>query len=281
MTQKKRRKAGRPTMFDVQLEMAKLSWAPVLEYLALVTDKSQLEDIPADDDIFHIGVGEKILEYEKIHPKEKIKWLTGKQIKKIHDDMINTFGGELGISDESRLDSLIDRAKNTEIFGQDPYETVIHKAAFLMHQLLRYHQFIDGQKRTGISTAFIFLGLNGYTLWSRSPIEEFHYCIDVAEGKYEVGDITEWISDRIASSDVTRYRLNIIKTLFPFADSINFRCTKCHAFLSPRSFRIKCKKCGTEFDLRLKNVVFTNGINGITIKSKFGLRRIDGVQQPH
>lgn len=262
-------------MFDTQLEMAKLSWAPVLEYLALVTDKSQLEDIPLDEDVHHIGGGEVIIESEKINPNKKIKWLTGTQVKKIHDDMIKTFGGELGISDESRLDALIDRAKNSEIFGQDPYETVIHKAAFLMHSLLRYHQFIDGQKRTGISTAFVFLGLNGYTFWSRYPIEEFHYCIDVAEGKYEVEEITEWISDRIAPSEIADYSPSFIKLFFPYTDSKSFRCTKCHAFLSPRSFRIKCKRCGTEFELRLRNVVFTRGINGIKMESKLGLHRRD------
>jgi len=260
-------------MFDTQLEMAKLSWAPVLEYLALVNDKNELETFKPKDESNHIDTGPIIIQYEKEYPKKTIKWLTGRQIKDIHDDMLNTFGGEPGISDDTKLDALIDRAKNSEIFGEDPYKTIIHKAAFLMHSLLRYHQFVDGQKRTGISTAFIFLGLNGYTFWSRDPIQEFHYCIDVAKGKYEVEDITSWIANRIGFRELERKNPNITKIFLPYADGKSLKCTKCQAYLSPTTFRIKCKRCGTEFELRARNVVFNQGICGPQIECRLGLHR--------
>ena len=48
--------------------------------------------------------------------------------------------------------------------GQDLYLDLFSKAAALMDSLVRNHPFVDGNKRTAITSAGIFLRINGYRL---------------------------------------------------------------------------------------------------------------------
>jgi Zn finger protein HypA/HybF involved in hydrogenase expression len=148
-----------------------------------------------------------------------------------------------------------------------------------MHSLLRYHQFVDGQKRTGVSTAFIFLGLNGYTMWSRNVLEEIHYHIDVAKGKHEVDEIALWLAGRIVPSKFTSK-----SQVFDFIMSISHKqkakfkslhCTNCHNPIKPKTFRLKCPKCGRSFELRLTNVVITKKVKGYDATFILGLHKLE------
>lgn len=273
----KKRKSGRPTQFDIQLEMAKIGWAPVLECLSLLDSQkySSVEDIPLPaEKPFSVNFGERVIEIEKTHPHKKIHWITGREIKKVHDDLINTFGGEMGIADETQLDAIIDRAKSSKIFGYDPLETIVHKAAFLMHSLLRYHQFVDGQKRTGVSTAFIFLGLNGYSFWSRDVLTEVHYCIETAQGEHDVEDITNWLSDRILTCNIAKEKEII--NLFIGNKGFKAQCTnlKCRSQLNIKSYRTKCQKCSREYELKVTHVVRTYGLKP-HVTLNFSLHRLE------
>jgi death-on-curing protein len=275
---KKKAKRGRPTQFETQLEMAKISWAPVLECLSLLDSKKfkSIEDIPIEREMPVINFGQQVLEIESKRNlnDEPIVWISGKQIKKIHDDLINTFGGELGIADESQLDAIIYRAKHSMIFDQDPIPTVVHKAAFLMHSLLRYHQFVDGQKRTGLSTAFIFLGLNGYTFWSRDVLPEVHYCIEIAQGQHEVEEITAWLASRIWKIPETLSPEQTVLSGIVFAKNLKLRCSQCHSFISASSFRIKCSRCGREYELIISNLVITSGLSN-RVEFNVGLHKLE------
>jgi|GEM_PF-355713 len=268
---KKKRNRGRPTNFETQLEMAKISWAPVMEYLSLLDSQKYdaIEHIPiSTEKPYHIDFGSHILSIARGGNKQTIQWISGKQIKKIHDDLIETFGGQMGMLDPTQLDGLIDRAKHSRVFGHDPLETVVHKAAFLMHSLLRYHQFADGQKRTGLSTAFIFLGLNGYTVWSRNVLEEVHYCIKTAQGEHEVDEIAQWLADRIFRTDLLD-PLKLVKGIV--GHDIKLQCSKCHSFISPTAFRIKCNRCGREYELKITNIVLT----GDHVSYNIGLHKLE------
>ena len=82
--------------------------------------------------------------------------LTTKDIIDIHDKMVDDFGGEYGIRDESLLASLRD-APYTEFFGEAQYPTVLSKAAKYLFDFTFYQVFIDGNKRVGLSVANAFL----------------------------------------------------------------------------------------------------------------------------
>lgn len=269
----KKRKTGRPTPFETQLEMAKISWAPVLECLSLLDSKHRtIEELPLPEKAYNINLGERVLDLEQKNPHKITHWITGNDIKTIHDDMIRTFGGDLGIADASHLDSLIDRAKNSAIYGFDPLNTPVHKAAFMMHGLLRYHPFVDGQKRTGLSTAFIFLGLNGYTFWSRNVLEEVRYCIETTLGEHNVTDITRWLSNRIWSA--VKQKETVEQAIG--SHNVKVQCTNagCRGIIIPKSYRTKCPKCGREYELTIANVVVTHGIRR-QITYNVGLHKLE------
>jgi death on curing protein len=269
----KKRKKRRLTEFETQLEMAKISWAPVLECLSLLDSKYRtIEELPLNQEPYHINLGRHVIETEREDPDREIRWITGKQIQLIHDNLIITFGGALGISDKTLLDALLDRAKNSRVFGVDTLETVIHKAAFLMHGLLRYHQFVDGQKRTGLSTAFIFLGLNGYTMWSRNILEEVHYCMETAQGEHEVNEITGWLANRIGRSDILTRPDTIAQILSK--RNVRLKCSKCQSYISPKAFRFKCVRCGREYEVKISNAVLTSGISS-KISYNVGLYKLE------
>jgi len=276
LKKKAKRRRGRPTQFEIQLEMAKISWAPVLECLSLLDSKKyrSIEDIPIEQEAPLLNLGQRVLEIESHRDltNEPITWITGKQIKKIHDDLINTFTGELGIADETQLDAIIHRAKNSKVYNEDKFPTIVHKAAFLMHSLLRYHQFVDGQKRTGLSTAFIFLGLNGYKFWSRDVLPEVHYCIEIAQGDHEVDEITEWLANRIWKAAEFKQDTPLSRMLF--SKNLKLQCTQCHSFISANAFRIKCSRCGRVYEIKLANIVVTRGLTS-QIEFNVGLHKLE------
>ncbi len=275
----KKRKGGRPTQFETQLELAKISWAPVLECLSLLDsgEYHSIEELPIPKSEYKIDLGEKIIEIERKRPHKIKRWLTGEQIKRIHDDLINTFGGDIRIADESQLDALIDRAKHSEIFGFDPLETIVHKAAFLMHSLLRYHQFVDGQKRNGVSTAFIFLGLNGYTLWSRNVLEEVKYCIEITQDKHDIDDISNWPSNNIFNAKYLTGTTEAINSVIKSGKLPHIQCTNshCRGYISPKSYRTRCAKCGCQYELTITNVIVTQSPTRPYVTFNIGLHRLE------
>jgi death-on-curing protein len=200
------------------------------------------------------------------HPDpEKIRWLTVPQVIRIHDRMILSFGGDLGVLNEGRIDSALDRARSSEVFGFNPYPTILHKAASIMRDILLYHPFTDGQKRTGLSAAFIFLGLNGYSLWSRDPPDEVHYAIEVAKGLHEVDEVTEWLADRVAPpSDLGE---SAIDQLVRRARPETRRCHVCRRYLRLRGFRVRCRHCAASYRVQIRF--------GAETATRSGLRRFE------
>jgi len=59
--------------------------------------------------------------------------------------------------------SLPSRAHTLRLATPEFYPDVFAKAAVLMDGLTRNHAFIDGNKRVSISTAVLFLQVNGYS----------------------------------------------------------------------------------------------------------------------
>ena len=63
--------------------------------------------------------------------------------------------------DENALESALHRAENKAAYGEPD---VFELAAAYAFGLARNHAFVDGNKRTAIVTAMLFLALNGYRM---------------------------------------------------------------------------------------------------------------------
>ena len=119
-----------------------------------------------------------------------MKYLTEEQVLFIHSRLIDETGVVHGVRDLGLLQSAVSRPKAT--FGsEDLYPDICHKAAALMESLIKNHPFIDGNKRTAITSAGIFLQRNGYILeTAQRQLEQF--TLSVVTGKASFEDAVKW-----------------------------------------------------------------------------------------
>lgn len=103
-----------------------------------------------------------------MNPGHAPGFLTREAIDAIHEDQIERFGGLHGVRDENTLESALAAAQNVYHYGGgDIYEIA---AAYVFH-LAESQAYFDGNKRTGVEAAFVFLESNGIDV-SRLPEEQ-------------------------------------------------------------------------------------------------------------
>jgi death-on-curing protein len=87
-------------------------------------------------------------------------FLTVDDVLALHADQIREFGGSEGLRDQSGLESAVAQAGATyggKYLHAGPFEMA---AAYAFH-IAENHPFVDGNKRTALNAAIVFLGLNG------------------------------------------------------------------------------------------------------------------------
>ncbi|HXF69069.1 MAG TPA: type II toxin-antitoxin system death-on-curing family toxin [Thermoflexus sp.] len=120
-----------------------------------------------------------------------MRFLTVEQVLFLHARLIEETGGAHGVRDLSLLESAVVRPQAT-FGGKDLYPDLFSKAAALMDSLIRNHPFVDGNKRTGIAAAALFLLQNGYRLTATNEELEA-FTLYVAESKPEISEIAAWL----------------------------------------------------------------------------------------
>jgi death-on-curing protein len=126
-----------------------------------------------------------------------VKYLTAEQVLFIHSRIIDETGGMHGIRDLGFLESAVSRPRAT-FRNKDLYPTSFHKAAALMESLVKNHPFIDGNKRTAITSAAIFLQMNGYLL-KASHNELVDFAVLVAAGQADFNYEVAWFKKNTQS----------------------------------------------------------------------------------
>lgn len=106
-----------------------------------------------------------------------MKYLTTPQVLAIHDQMVKRFGGSHGVRDLGLVESAVGRPL-ASYDGNDLYETIFDKAAALLQSLLKNHPFVDGNKRTALTSAGIFLKMNSVSLKNYHE-EEVEFAVSV------------------------------------------------------------------------------------------------------
>jgi death-on-curing protein len=89
-----------------------------------------------------------------------VLFLTLAEAIEIHRDQIDRYGGRVGLRDLALLESALAQPEGSfagEWLHEDHYEMA---AAYAYH-LCQNHPFIDGNKRTALAAALVFLELNG------------------------------------------------------------------------------------------------------------------------
>ena len=109
--------------------------------------------------------------------------LTIEIVREIHDQAVKIFGGLHGIRDEALLASAV-FAPQSSFGGKSPYLDLIEVAAAYLFYLGRNHPFLDGNKRTAMAAAVVFLRLNGFDPAADGDDWE-RLVLDVASGKID------------------------------------------------------------------------------------------------
>ncbi|TSC89371.1 MAG: death-on-curing family protein [Microgenomates group bacterium Gr01-1014_5] len=121
----------------------------------------------------------------------KINYLNVPQVLAIHDQAVRRFGGSFGVRDIGLVESAIARPRAT-YDGNDLYRDIFDKTAALLQSPLKNHPFIDGNKRTALSSAGIFLKMNGYSLQNKHE-EEVKFAIKVDNEHLSLEQISSWL----------------------------------------------------------------------------------------
>lgn len=82
-------------------------------------------------------------------------------IEALHQEQLRLHGGAAGIRDSGLLDSALAHPLQKEAYG-DP--DIFDLAAAYLFGVLKNHPFVDGNKRTGLAAADLFLYFNGFSL---------------------------------------------------------------------------------------------------------------------
>jgi death-on-curing protein len=105
--------------------------------------------------------------------------------------MIKHFGGLPGVRDLGLIESAIGRPQAT-FDSDDLYKTIFDKAAALLQSLLKNHPFVDGNKRTALTSAGIFLKLNGCKLINEHD-NEVSFALKVDNEHLTIEQISKWL----------------------------------------------------------------------------------------
>ena len=130
-------------------------------------------------------------------------YLTKEQVIRLNIATIKEHGGNFMPPDnflhEENLDYLLE-AVQAEMFGAPLYPTISDKAALYCYNIICNHIFTDGNKRTGLAAALIFLNLNGFDLRlevTNSVLTD--YILKVAAGQSDLEECKAWFSGNITA----------------------------------------------------------------------------------
>ena len=118
-------------------------------------------------------------------------FLTLDDVLQFHADQIELAGGDGAILDIGKIESAI---AQPSMMWQGVYlhvDLAAMAAAYLFH-IVQNHGFADGNKRTGMNAAAVFLELNGYALdWPLDETEQIVF--GVAKGEIEKTKVADFI----------------------------------------------------------------------------------------
>ncbi len=127
--------------------------------------------------------------------------LTKKGIIAMNEETIINDGGNFmppsNLLNESNLDYLIDIV-DPEMFGVPLYPEISDKAAVYFFSIICNHIFSDGNKRTGLAAALVYL--DAHNLQLKDEITDdilYNFVIKVASGESTLDECREWFKQNI------------------------------------------------------------------------------------
>jgi len=118
-------------------------------------------------------------------------YLTQKEILLIHSIVIDETGGSHGLRDRHAI-SILGNLPRQRFGGHELYKTIFEKAAVYARNIIMGHPFVDGNKRTGMTAALVFLENNGYQITLKEG-EIKKFALKIIKDRLEIKAIARWL----------------------------------------------------------------------------------------
>ena len=125
------------------------------------------------------------------------EFLTRDLVEAMHAEQIRLHGGAPGLRDEGMLESALARPLQKAAYSQPD---VFELAAAYLFGIAKNHPFVDGNKRSALATADLFLYLNGWSLEADFN-DLIQFVLMVAAGQIDEVGATAFFRDHTIPTD--------------------------------------------------------------------------------
>jgi death-on-curing protein len=128
---------------------------------------------------------------------KNINFIPKDVILHFHEQLIQLYGGSLGIRNEQLLDSALEQPKTT-FNGSYLHDNIFKMAAAYGFHLCKNHSFVDGNKRIALVAMDIFLQKNGHEITAPEK-EAYKIIIALSSGELSKDELTNWLKKNTTS----------------------------------------------------------------------------------
>jgi death-on-curing protein len=122
-------------------------------------------------------------------------WLHDRIIEAIHLRQLAEHGGAEGLRDRALLDTALAKPLQLHSYGNPPPDLAVLAAAYA-HGIAHLHPFVDGNKRTSLVAALLFLRLNGQDIRA-SPEQRYTTWLALAAGELDEAALAAWLREQL------------------------------------------------------------------------------------
>lgn len=126
------------------------------------------------------------------------EFLSVEDVLQIHDEQLAAYGGAAGLRDLSLLKSAVG-VPQASFGGAYLHEDLAHMAAAYAFHVAQNQPFMDGNKRTGLVAALVFMDLNGITILDPQA-KLYDAMIAIAERQMDKEDLAELLRELSAQA---------------------------------------------------------------------------------
>ncbi len=119
------------------------------------------------------------------------EWVRRETVLILHSESLAVHGGASGLRDAGLLDSALARPRNLQAYSEADAPALAAAYAF---GIVRNHPFVDGNKRTALLTAALFLEANGFRFVA-SEADAVVRTLALAAGEIDEAEFAGWLRD--------------------------------------------------------------------------------------
>lgn len=121
------------------------------------------------------------------------------EVLALHEDQIRRYGGTHGLRDQTLLSSALGTPSAT-FGGQFLHQDLFEMAAAYLYHLAQNHPFLDGNKRSALASALMFLWMNDVEIVTEED-SLTDLVLGVAEGRISKAEVAVFLKAHHVTRD--------------------------------------------------------------------------------